>query len=49
MPPLYESQILQMLIEMKEQIKEQQARLDHDLKQATLDCENVAREQEVLK
>ena len=37
--PLYESQILQMLTDMKEQMKEQQARSDRDREYATLDCD----------
>jgi len=46
--PLYEGQILQMLADMKEQMKKQ-TESDHDLKQATLDCENSNCEQEALK
>ena len=49
LPLLYESQTLQMLADTKEQMKEQQARSDHDREQAALDRENVASEQEALK
>ena len=38
-----------MLADMKEQMKEQQAQSDRDLKQAALDRDNIAREQEALK
>ena len=45
--PLYEGQILQMLADMKEQMKEQ-VQLDRDREQAALDRDNVACE-EALK
>jgi len=35
-----------MLVDMKEQMKEQQTKSDRDRKQATLDRENTVREQE---
>ena len=38
-----------MLTDMKEQMKEQQARSDRNWKQAALDCENVIREEEALR
>ena len=38
-----------MLTDLKEQMKEKQARSDHDRKQAALDRENIDREQEALK
>jgi len=38
-----------MLADMKKQMKEQQARSYRDRKQAALDCEIIAREQEALK
>lgn len=38
-----------MLAGMKEQMKEQQARSDSNRQQATLECENIVREQEALK
>jgi len=47
--PLYEDQILHMLNDMKEQMKEQQAQSDRHREQAALDCENVDHEHEVLK
>ena len=41
--PLYEGQILHMLIDMKEQMKDDQAQSD------LLDCENAIREQKALR
>ena len=38
-----------MLIDIKEQIKKQQAWSDSDREQAALDSENTVREQEALK
>ena len=38
-----------MLADMKEQMKEQQARSDRNRKQAALDRKNAAHEQKVLK
>ena len=38
-----------MLVDLKEQMKEQQAQSVRDRKQAALDCDNTAREQEALK
>ena len=48
-PSLYKGQILQMLTDVKEQMKEQQVQTNHDRKQAALNCDNTAREQEPLK
>ena len=48
-PPLYEGQIFQMLADMKEQMKVQQAQSDRDWKQAALDRNNAVKEQEALK
>jgi len=47
-PLLYEGQILQMLVDMKEQMKKQHNQLDHDRVQAALDSDNATRE-EMLK
>ena len=47
--PFFKGQIFQVLVDMKEQMKEQQIRSNHDREQATLDSENVACEQEALK
>ena len=38
-----------MLASMKKQMKEQHAHSDRDRKQGALDCENVIREQEILR
>jgi len=40
--PLYEGQIFQMLTDMKEQMKEQQAQSDHNWMQAALARDNAA-------
>ena len=49
LPQRHEDQFLQMLTEMKEQMKEQQAQLDRDREQAALNCENAISEQEALR
>ena len=41
---LFEGQILQMLADMKEQMKKQQAQLDRDQEKAVLDRERVSHE-----
>ena len=43
--PLYESQNLQMLADMKERMKEKQAPSDRVRELVTLNCENVVHEQ----
>ena len=45
-PSQYEDQILQMLTDMKEQMKEQQAQSDCDREQAAVDREIAIREYE---
>jgi len=47
--PLFEGQILQILVDVKEQIKEHQAQSDRDWEQATLDHKRAVHKQEVLK
>ena len=43
------NQLLHMLNNMREHMKEQQARSDRNREQAALDCDNVICEQEVLR
>ena len=48
-PQQYENQLLQMLTNMKERMKEQEAQSDHGQEQVTLDRKNVIREYEALR
>ena len=45
----HKGQILQMLTDMKEQMKEQQIRSDRDREHVTIDRKNAFREKEALK
>jgi len=47
-PSLYEGQFLQMFADMKEEMEKQRPLTDREREQATLDCENAAREREAL-
>ena len=48
-PSLFECQILQMLTDMKEHMKEQQVWSNHDQEQVILDRENTIRKHEALR
>ena len=48
-PSQYDDQILQMLADLKEQMKEQHAQTDRDQEQVALDRKNAIREHEALR